>query len=568
MSDPTKFSELHKEQQQTAERARKELIANLFGNNNNDFSKMLIVAHIQSGKFGTKSGTIDKLFVSLCEIHMQSREIMKSNANTDLYIWLPADKALENQTRTRLSVYNSIFNRSENPIEKLLGENSILHYGSSKKIKQAKKQLQKSADLGRNIIVIEDESHIGKAVDGKSGDFLTFFEQLKMKDNAKKIYVSVTATPTHLSGHTFQEFLNLGWSVEFLDYNENYYGLKDLVNSNRFHEMTWDLKQQEDIVDFLHAEFFKTWDNTDKGFAVFRLPQATFELFERTVKDEFSNMGMDTPEIILFDSKSKNIDKFVKYFSGIEKTKSGKAIFCIVESIKQGITLDQSKIMTWVDRLNSSTDKLLYDNIAMHAQSLGRNVGYFTGKYDYPVYGNYDAIMHHVNDVEIFREAVLFNKKTNHVFCHTGSNAKPMKNKRKPLVPLAHKDIKIKDIIVCSNLEDMNNVVYNLQHKTRNVNTCSSNIKDFSKSIIWGNLNQHGTAVRDQTCHDDPTTLVTPVYLDSPSPSDDKGYYNMLADTQWGDLRGKYVIILSEEEYSTDNVTDKPHIKNTLVLCS
>jgi hypothetical protein len=341
--------------------------------------------------------------------------------------------------------------------------------------------------------------------------------------------------------------------------------------------MTWDLKHQDNIIDFLHDEFFETWDNSEKGYAVFRIPQKTSELFNRTVTETFKNRGLDAPEIMLFCSKDKkikdtnDIKDFVDYFNGTKKTKKPKAIFCIIDSIKQGITLDKSKIMMWVDRLNASTDRLLYDNIAMHAQSLGRNVGYDAEQYNYPVYGNYDAIMHHVNDIETLREAVLFNKKTDHIFCHTGANAKPTKNKHKTGITLTQTDIMIKDIIVCKNKEDMLKQVYNLQGTSRkSYSTCSNNVKDFSHSILKNNLNSHGTAVRDQPMHNDPTTFVTPLYMDNPSPTDSRGQnFNMLANTQWGDLRSKYIIILTHEVESFKAHTyDTTNIKNTLVLCS
>jgi len=336
-----------------------------------------LTAEMQSGKTGAV------FFAIHMYMEWRRQEKEKGNFIPDLKILVlgPSDRELKDQTYDRIQEWELI-----NPY--LLGSR-ILHMPdllkSSRNERALKLEIEQFLNIGGNLIVLWDESHIG--IQKKRGgeeqvlpSFLREFASLPgMTTNSKVKHIMVTATPFTLDyfQHVCRENkINLNIESVFLEPGKGYVGFLQLLRQGRIKQALGPFtnKQKQDFLNEVIPFLKKQKIERGNKYAIIRC----------TVNGQVSwwqeACALAGISYTFYNSNMKNIPEFKKKLSQSPQTFE---VLVIQRSYKQGKTLPKKHIGFWYENLTKSGR-----NDADVWQSAGRCCGYHESQYDFDIFMN------------------------------------------------------------------------------------------------------------------------------------------------------------------------------------
>jgi hypothetical protein len=335
--------------------------------------KICLVAECQSGKTGL-----------LIEITRRIKYYFRSKEKTFKYaIFQPCDNALKKQTEDRFK--SDDITDPHHISEKGWLQNSLMGVYHTSNLKDFRNQWVKTKDKDDHFhLFIHDEAHRDASAKG-TYDALAKQHDVPIlsgpeKSNALLIYV--TATPDASMICYMQQ---RGVRLYYLDNEEEYLSLKDIENSSRFRDIALpsiikgsgkkSRNKEKQIADEVVPYVLDEYPNG--GYLICRVgDKEKINKVIQSLKLKYPNYNFVYK---IFGSSNTgyeySIDDLDKEL--LADQDEGRFTFCFIKnSLRQGKTVDYSKlknVVAWYDSTSTSANA---DNEAAVIQSVGRNCGY------------------------------------------------------------------------------------------------------------------------------------------------------------------------------------------------
>lgn len=353
-----------------------------------------LTAEMQSGKTGAVLSALQKYI---------GWKKDKGEHNLKVLFLGPSDKQLKIQTHERVRQIPSI-NLA------LLGS-SVWHQPEivegRNKGDILKELLSQQLELGGDVVVVWDESHIGiqkkKGID-KNGEqevqvlpkFLKQFASLPGITTTKNVkHIMVTATPfstDHFARECQDREIDLKFENVFLDPGENYVGVRHMLELGRIEDSLgpYSRKQKSEFLE----EFVPLLEEhvLNNSLPKYYVVRCTVGYQISWYREACDIVGIKFEE---FTSRAKNIPQFEDRLC---YKPNDDEVLLIQRSYKQGKTLHKKHIGFWYEHKTKSGR-----NDADVFQSVGRNCGYHDYNTDYSVYMPIEQAFHAVEYYDAYQ---------------------------------------------------------------------------------------------------------------------------------------------------------------------